>query len=47
MGCGVKKPPYYQESAPPSDDDVEFIITNPSVDEEENLQGSNSESDEI
>ncbi len=25
-GCGYKKAPYYQESIPKSDDNVEFII---------------------
>ena len=25
-GCGYKKAPYYQESAPESDDNVKFII---------------------
>ena len=25
-GCGVKKPPYYEKSAPAEDENVKFII---------------------
>ena len=30
-GCGVKKPPYYQDSAPEGDENIEFKLKEPNA----------------
>ena len=37
-GCGVKKPPFYQDEAPVSDENVEFILVKPEVNEPEEFK---------
>jgi len=48
-GCGVKKPPYYQDDVPASDENVEFILIKPQAnpDSSKESKESKEEIDEI